>query len=280
MGQIDAAAAAAAMRERERAGYDRVAESYSENSRGQTARRETVLRAADLQRGQAVLDVCTGPGWLAIDAAVRVRPGGSVTGVDLSPRMCVVARTNAQSAGFGAIDFREMNAEQLSLPDTSFDRVLCSLGLMHVPDPARAVAEFARVLRPGGRAVALVWGPPEETFATVLLESLRAAGEPLSVDYGYILRLGHPETLAGLFRRAGFAAVSVEQTGAPTTFAEAGAFWDGFQRIGGLFGSLVEELSPEGRAAARAHFIERAEQYRDSDLIRLPAAQLLAVADR
>ena len=150
-----------AMRARERAGYDRVAEAYSENSRGQRARRDALLREADLAPGHTVLDVCTGPGWLAIEAATRVTPRGEVLGVDLSSRMCAVAERNAREASVPNVAFRVMDAEHLDLPEAARDRVLCSLGLMHMPNPARAVAEFARVLRPGGRAIATVWGPPE-----------------------------------------------------------------------------------------------------------------------
>src|SRR5215212_5720770 len=91
-----------AMLRREREAYDRVARRYSANSRGQGARREAILRAAALEPGQAVLDVCTGPGWLAIEAARLVAPGGRVVAVDLSPRMCEVALENAREAGLGA----------------------------------------------------------------------------------------------------------------------------------------------------------------------------------
>jgi hypothetical protein len=62
--------------------------------------------------------------------------------------------------------------------------------------------------------------------------------------------------------------------------ADAGAFWDGFRQIGGLFGSLVEELSPQGRATARAEFVRRADRYRSGTDIALPASQLLIVVHR
>ena len=76
--------------------------------------------------------------------------GVRLTGIDCSPAMLAVARQRASSLGREA-DLREGDAQELDFPGGSFDTVLCTLALCAVPDDRRAIAEMARVLRPGGR---------------------------------------------------------------------------------------------------------------------------------
>jgi len=73
-----------------------------------------------------------------------------LTGVDWSPAMLAIARRRAADLGREA-DLRQGDAQALDFPDSSFDTVLCVLGLCAIPDDRRAVTEMARVLRPGGR---------------------------------------------------------------------------------------------------------------------------------
>jgi ubiquinone/menaquinone biosynthesis C-methylase UbiE len=224
-----------------------------------------------------LLDVCCGPGWLTIEAGSAVAPGRA-TGLDLASAMVDVATANARSRGADNVTFRQGDAEALPFENGSFDRVLCSLGLMHVPHPLRATNEIARALRPGGLAVASVWGPADRTFLQLLGAALRAPGEPLSIDYTYTLRLGDVETFESLFYAAGFADVSVEVTGAALTVPDPGAYWDSFSSVGGLFGELLAELSDAARHRARAAFVQAAERFRGGTGFALPASQLIAVA--
>jgi ubiquinone/menaquinone biosynthesis C-methylase UbiE len=76
--------------------------------------------------------------------------GTRLTGVDWSPGMLAIARQRAADLGREA-DLRPGDAQALDFPDSSFDTVLCALGLCAIPDDRRAVAEMTRVLRPGGR---------------------------------------------------------------------------------------------------------------------------------
>jgi SAM-dependent methyltransferase len=267
-------------RERERAGYDRVAPAYSANSRESSREaRAQFLRRADLAPGQRVLDVCTGPGWLAIEAASMIGPDGRATGVDISSGMLAQAESNARAAGVANVEFYLMDAEELSFPAASFDRVLCSLGLMHVPDPRRAAAEMARVARPGARLTASVWGAGDESFLGLIAECLRsAAGDQLSVDYSYATRLGPAGVLEGVLTGAGWSDVQVERQNNVTITPDGGVFWDRFTTIGGLFSTLLAELPESTVAAARAEFVRRAETYRAGDVVRLPATQLVGTA--
>lgn len=94
-------------------------------------------------------------GW---ERASAVKPAGRVHGVDLADAMVQAARQRARDLDLGRASFVRMDAEQLALPDASFDVALCALGLMDVPDPEAALRELHRALRPGGRAVLAVWG--------------------------------------------------------------------------------------------------------------------------
>jgi SAM-dependent methyltransferase len=120
------------------------------------------LRRAALEPGEAVLDLGTGTGAVAVLAAAAVGEQGSVTAIDLSPEMVAVARKAASDAGANNVEAREGRAEDSPAGDDQFDAVIASLSLMYVIDRAAAAQDIARVLRPGGRLVAAVWAGPDE----------------------------------------------------------------------------------------------------------------------
>jgi SAM-dependent methyltransferase len=116
-----------------------------------------LVRFAGVAPGQAVLDVGTGTGVVAVTAA---RAGARVSALDLTPDLLVHARENAHIAGQEDIIWIEGDAERLPYPDASFDVVLSQFGHMFAPRPDVVVAEFHRVLKPGGRVAFATW-PPE-----------------------------------------------------------------------------------------------------------------------
>ncbi len=143
----------------QRYGWDLAAEAYARHWHGPLAGVQGELLAlAAPAPGEAVLDVACGAGVMAVAAARAVGPAGRVLGVDLAGAMVQASQQRARDLGLAHATFERMDAEQLQLPDASFDLVLCALGLMYVPDPDAALLELHRVLRPGGRAVLAVWG--------------------------------------------------------------------------------------------------------------------------
>lgn len=116
--------------------------------------RRKVLDLAELDAGQAMLDVGCGTGTLAIDAAARVGAAGRVAGIDPAPRQIARARARAKRAGL-AIDFEVAVIEALPFPNGSFDTVTSTLMMHHLPEDLKrqGLSEVLRVLRPGGRLV-------------------------------------------------------------------------------------------------------------------------------
>jgi SAM-dependent methyltransferase len=132
---------------------------------------------------QRVLDVGSGTGFLALRFAEL---GHAVTGIDLSPQMIDRARLKAEQAG-QQIDFRVGDATALDCPAETYDLVVARHVIWNLPDPERGVAEWLRVLRPGGRLVLIEgkWGDNDASaMSDVLLARVRDAAAPVGLLVG------------------------------------------------------------------------------------------------
>ena len=114
--------------------------------------RATYLDLLGVKAGERALDVGCGSGVVTRDIARRVGPAGRAIGVDPSPQFLAVARELAEGAGLGGrVEFREGSALHLPFPDGAFDVAVAVTVLSHTPGGENAIAEMARVVRPGGR---------------------------------------------------------------------------------------------------------------------------------
>lgn len=194
-----------------RAMFDRIAGVYDVMNSVMTAglhhrwRRRAVDLAA-VGPGSRVLDVATGTGDLAIEAAAR---GAEVVGTDFSEAMLERARAKAPG-----IAFEQGDALALRYPDGAFDAATVGFGARNFADLDQGLREMARVVRPGGRVVVLEITtparPPLSTFFSVWFDRLvplvgRLAGDPDAYSYlpSSVRRFPAPEALAGVMERAG-----------------------------------------------------------------------------
>jgi ubiquinone/menaquinone biosynthesis C-methylase UbiE len=131
--------------------------------------REEMLRLAHLESGESVLDVGCGTGTLAIAAKRRVGATGPVYGVDASSEMIARAEKKARKAGIGVV-FKTAFVQKLPFPNAQFDVVLTTVMLHHLPRTARQelAAEMRRVLKPGGRVLAIDFGQTDRKRKTFL----------------------------------------------------------------------------------------------------------------
>ena len=151
------------------------------------------------------------------------------------------------------VAFEVGDARALPLPDRAVDVVVSGLALNFVPEPARAVAEFARVLRPAGVAAAYVWDYAEgmammRHFWAAAVELDPAAAE---LDEGRRFTVCQPDALRAMWTDAGLGAVSVRSVEVPTVFADFDDYWAPFLGGQGAAPSYVTTLAEPDRAALR-----------------------------
>ena len=171
--------------------------------------RQRTANLARIQPGDAVLDVGCGTGTLALEVARHVGQAGRVAGVD--PGAEQIARARAKAARRNApIEFQVGVIEQLPFPDQTFDVVLSTLMMHHLPAPLRrlGLAEIARVLKPGGRLVIADFTGKQERHGRAA--RFHAGGSSM-------------QELAALLKDAGFQELGREEMGPPRFSAFPGA---------------------------------------------------------
>jgi SAM-dependent methyltransferase len=269
---IESSRNAKAFQDFEHDGWETVSDGYERHFARLT--RQTVpatLDAVGITPGARLLDVCTGPGFLADAALAR---GAEVIGLDFAEKAVEIARRNVPGA-----EFRQGDAQALPFDDDSFDAVVCGFGVIHVPDPAKALSEMHRVLKPGGRFATSVWQAPKPTNGFGLLYgAIRTHGDvsvplPHGPDF---FQFSEPEKLAAALRDMGFAdaaVVIVEQTwdfdepSGPVTAILGGAV-----RARGLLQAQTEEV----REAIRAAVMDGMQRHRSPDgVYRVPMPALV-----
>ena len=150
------------------------------------------LAHAALAKGETVLDLGSGAGIDAFLAARETGPSGRVIGVDMTPAMLSRARENAGKHGFGNVEFRLGEIENLPVADGAVDLVISNCVVNLSPDKPRVFREALRVLRPGGRMVVsdivLVSQLPESVRESVEAYVGCVAGASMKSDYARMIR--------------------------------------------------------------------------------------------
>lgn len=262
----------------QRYGWDLAAEAYARHWHGSLAGVQgEVLALAAPAAGEAVLDVACGTGVVAVAAARAVGPAGRVLGVDLADAMVQASRQRAQALGLGQAAFERMDAEQLQLPDASFDLALCTLGLMYVPDPDAALRELHRVLRPGGRAVLAVWGERARCGWAPLFGIVDA--EVRSEVCPLFFGLGQGEALARRCATAGLHVTLQRRRSDSLDYPDAAeACAAAF--AGGPVAMAWSRFDATVRERVQSRYIDAIAPWRDGDGYRVAAEYVIVAAQR
>lgn len=235
---------------------------------------------AELRPGQSVLDVACGPGTATEAAALKVGPSGSVLGTDLSPEMLKIASSRCRKSAGGSVEFKEMNAEKMDLPDRRFDRVICQLGLMLFAKPKEALKEMARVVKKEGRVCCLVQGTADKMVFTSLLmktmikraPQLKVPGAPSLYDFG------SPGILEQALSQAGLSSIASERLTGTFAFSSPKDYWETMTSGAGRTGSMLKSLAPEIRRAVEDDALAKAAGYRAGGGLEIPYEFVMAKA--
>ncbi|MEQ8860590.1 MAG: methyltransferase domain-containing protein [Pseudomonadales bacterium] len=173
-----------------------------------------LIAPADVRAGQVVVDYGCGPGGLSAELARRVGPGGRVLALDINPEFLDRTRALVRREGLDErVETHLLDGETIPLADASVDRVICKNVLEYVPDPARTVAEFRRLLRPGGIAHV-----SDSDWGAVIVEPLGAQFEVVMAAAAIAFRTPQiGRRLYGLFGQAGLDDVRVQMLASPDT---------------------------------------------------------------
>ena len=258
----------------QRYGWDKAARDYEAGWRAQLEPAQALmLEMAALRPGERVLDVACGTGLVSFRILDAVGESGAVVGTDISAEMVQTARRLAAERGHRNAVFERFDAEAMSLEDESFDAAVCALGLMYVPDPVNALNEMRRLLRPGGRAAAAVWGARAKCgWAEIFpIVDARVASEVCPLFF----QLGTKDSLARAFSQAGFGDVRLERIEVELAYAsDDDALGAAFR--GGPVALAYSRFDEATREAVHAEYLQSIDDFRRDSGYRIPGEFVVA----
>jgi ubiquinone/menaquinone biosynthesis C-methylase UbiE len=246
-----------------------------------------IIEEAAVTQGLTVLDVACGSGIPSLEVARVVGSSGSVTATDPSPIMIAALEENAQQRGLTNLVAVQTSATELPFPPASFDAATCQLGVMFFPDVLAGLQRIREVLRPGGRAAFVAWGPAEEN---AFFGSFWSAAGPYLPESPPAENASTPaaETPFGEPGPARFA-----QSGSLTAALEAAGFvdireevrsvvfsWlDSSERLRDLWYDLTrldQQVSADRKPALDADVLASLARFDEGDGLKMPATIVIA----
>lgn len=242
---------------------------------------QALLAAAGVKPGAQLLDLASGAGEPAVTAAAMVGTTGQVTATDISEPMVQALVQRMARLELSNVSCRQADMEALPFGDASFDAVTCRYGLMYARDPAQAMAEAARVVRPGGRVAYMVWGP--EANNSVIYHGARAANAFLGgvlPEEGFFAptRLAEPGLLAALMSAAGLADAQEQELIFEPRIKVGLPFWAPLLEMNATH--VWTALAPDVQKNVHQAIAQAYEPFRDGDSYKLKTHMRIAWARR
>ncbi|MDK1373523.1 MULTISPECIES: methyltransferase domain-containing protein [unclassified Sinorhizobium] len=233
-----------------------------------------LIDAARISRGQSTLDVCCGTGEASLAAAAR---GAIVTGIDFCEEMIAEAKAKGSN-----VNFQVGDAEALIFEDAAFHRVINNFGTLHLADPDKAIAEAARVLRPGGRYAYTVWRGPDVSPLFRILPEVVSAHGTLDVDLPPappLFRFAEREEAMRVLSAAGFTDITFAGIPATLDFPLA-ELSDFFHHAFVRSTMVLERQEPAARARIEQALGESFQPFTENGVVHLPLPALVVSATR
>ena len=215
------------------------------------------LAYADIQPGETILDIATGTGLVAIEAAKIIGDQGQVIGVDISVGMLEQASSKITALGLNNIEMLLVDAEHLDFPPRSFDKVLCCSALSYFPNIPSLLGKWKNLLKPGGKIIISGFG--EKAFIAALM--LKKVAPKYSLDFPVWNELTGTESKCyTLLKQAGFQDVKIitEQFGNYLSWQKLQGFWESTAK--NPLSSQLTTLTSDELASFKADYFQELEK--------------------
>lgn len=243
--------------------------------------REWLIRELGPEPGDTVLELGAGTGETGFESAATLGDDGRLISTDFSREMVEVARRRGTQLRLANVDYRVIDAERIELDSGSVDGVLCQSTYMLAADPAAALAETRRVVRPGGRLALSVWGAPERNpwasiGGMILIE--RGHVPPPEPGAPGVFSMASEERTRALLNDAGFTSVRTEEVPVRFGFRDLDDYEQWVLDVAGPFATVVRGLPEDEREVLRARLREAFVPFATNGGYELPGVALCAVA--
>jgi ubiquinone/menaquinone biosynthesis C-methylase UbiE len=228
---------------------------------------EAMIKLMGLKGTVHLLDIASGTGEPGLTAASSL-PKGKVTAIDLSEKMVAIANEHAKQRSIN--NFQSQVAEVSNMPfeNNSFDAVTCRFGMMFFPGIRASLHEIIRVLKPGGKVVAAVWGNPQHNpFLSIIgmtvMEKLRLPQPPDNAPG--IFRFSKPGLLSEIFSDADFVNVFESAIEGEIIFDSVEQFWEMSSDVAGPIMEVLKNAPSEVVADVKVDVLDKAKKFIKSD---------------
>jgi ubiquinone/menaquinone biosynthesis C-methylase UbiE len=231
-----------------------------------------IIEQLAITEHQHHLDIAAGTGEPGLTIA-QLASRGHVVLTDLAPEMLEIASRRARGKGITNVETQVCSADDLPFADATFDSISVRFGYMFFPDLARATAELARVLKPGGRLCASVWVEPERNpWTTIAMWAIAAEADLPAPDPDApgMYRCAAPRRIADLYEAAGLRDVVEWDVGVELVTASAAEYWDMISEHVSLAVAALQRVDASTRQRIADAVIVEAEKYRSDGAVRIP----------
>jgi SAM-dependent methyltransferase len=231
---------------------------------------------------QQHLDIAAGTGEPGLSIA-RLAPKGHVVLTDLSAEMLEVAARRARAQGIANVETRVCSADDLPFDDAAFDSVSVRFGYMFFPDMVKATAEFARVLKPGGRLCSSVWVKPEDNpWTAIAMQAIatEAVLAPPDPDGPSMFRCAAPGSVSALYQGAGLRDVAEWDVDVELVTRSPAEYWEMISDHVSLAVAALQRVGESERERIRALAIANVSAFEQDGKVRVPGVARCVVGTK
>ena len=233
---------------------------------------DAMIERLDVAEDHQHLDIASGTGEPGLTIA-RLMPKGRVVLTDLAPEMLDVAARRARAQGIANVETQVCSADDLPFDDATFDSVSVRFGYMFFPDPAKATAEFARVLKPGGRLCSAVWIKPDENpWTTILMEAIatETVVPPPAPGAPNMYRCAAPGYVGALYEGAGLGDVAEWDVDVELVTQSPAEYWEMMSEHVSLAVAALQQVDASARDRIRATAMAKVSPFEKDGTVRIP----------